>query len=124
MAFQTQTKFTRALLRAIQKMKQYGVCCEYGVHEPELFGQTVNADNRIEQRYNVYVLFDDSFRRRDGGTFIPTNEVTAYMASQPFKPKPGDWIVDPLGKRYPVDDVEIVKPDGFPIFYELRLIDG
>lgn len=125
MAFQLSTKFRSQLRKARQKIAQYGVCVEYISKLPELHGQTPNRDNRVDVRYSVNVLFLRKSRRRDAGRFLLSNETEFIMAAGvPFDPKPGDAVYDPKGKRYPVDDVRIVGPDGFPILYRVRCIDG
>jgi len=101
-----------------------GVTVEYHVEVPHLLGQRVNRDDRVTTRYYVDVVIDDEYRRRDGGTALPSNQFEAIMGAQPFKPKPGDKFITPRGKVYPIDQVRIIEPDGEPVLYYLRGIDG
>lgn len=124
MTFHVTTKFGPEIADVIIDLREEGVRVEYIVKEPDLFGQGTNVDDRVELRYLVDVLFVDMFRRRDGGSYLPSNQGECWMASQPFKPKPGDIVITPYGKHFPVDQVQVIAPDGAPIIYNLRLIDG
>ena len=125
MVLQIETKFRRQLLAATKRIRQYGVCIDYTSKQPELHGQAVNADNRVEHRFAIYALFLRKTKRRDAGRNLQSHEAEILIAAGvPFVPKPGDSLIDPQGKRYPVDDVRTIGPDGFPILYRIRCIDG
>ena len=118
------SKYNEEILETLEDIREDGVTVEYHVEEPHLLGQRVNRDDRVTTRYYVDVIFDDEYRRRDGGTARPSNQFEAWMGSQPFKPKPGDKLITPAGKEYPIDQVRAIEPDGYPIIYNLRGIDG
>ena len=104
-------------------LEQRGVKVTYGVFDPEVTGQGVD-DGRVEETHEVNVLFKTGFRQRGSGTFTPMNEISAIMHQVPFDPKPGDYLITPQGKQYPITDVVVTSPDGVPLVYELRLTDG
>lgn len=119
------TKYRRQLTRAKAAIAKYGATIIYGVHQPEIHGQITNVDTRVEQEFRITALILRKSRRRDAGRFLQTHEVSVLLGGDlPFKPKPGDWIIDPQGKRLPVDDVRIVGPDGVPLLFRVRCIDG
>ena len=119
------SKYDSTRLKIQRRIQKKGVQVEYGQYHPALLGQATNTDNRVEVRYQVYVLFLDEEQGRDGGSYLPSNELEVLMAGgQAFEPKAGDWLVTPAGKRYPVESVSKLQPDGVPIRYILRLVDG
>lgn len=118
------SKYQEDALDAVLDIREDGVPVEYIVKGADLFGQGVNVDDKVETRFIVDLLFVSEFRRRDGGQFLPSNQGEAWMAIQPFKPKPGDAFITPMGKEYPIDQVEVISPDGYPVIYSLRFIDG
>ena len=120
-----QTQYRRGLLRAKQALNRRGVFYTYVSRIPEVRGQVTNADNRVDIEYRVKVLQSRKSRRRDAGRSLQTHELSFLMHGDlPFKPKPGDYVVDPYGKRLPVDDVRIIGPDAVPLLYRMRCIDG
>ena len=118
------SKYDEDIQETLEDIKEDGVTVEYYSEVPPLFGRGVNQDNRITVRHYVDVIFDDEYRRRDGGGARPSNQFEAWMGAVPFKPKPGDKLVTPMGKSYPIDQVRAIEPDGYPIIYQLRGIDG
>lgn len=118
------TKYAEEIMETIEDIAEDGVKVQYITKNPHLFGQGINVDDRVESRYIVDVIYDDQYRRRDGGGAIPSNQIEFWMGSQPFKPKPGDVMITPFGKEYEVDQVRAIEPDGYPIIYNVRCIDG
>lgn len=119
------TKFQDSLDKLKAKIAKEGVVVDYIVEEPHLLGQGVNVDDRIETRYLIEVLFDDENLSRDGGDFNPSDSAVCIMAGDaPVEPKPGDKLITPLGKLYPVSSVGRLMPDGIPLRYTLVLDDG
>ena len=119
------TKYGRFLDTGKRLLRRYGVSVQYGIYEPELTGQAVDEDNRVEQTYTVNVLFDNEVLRRQSGTLMPEDMTGCIMeAGLPFDPKPDDFLTTPQGRRYGVASVTEVAPDGVPLFYEVVLEDG
>ena len=118
------SKYQEEIDETLLDIQEDGVTVEYHVESPHLFGQGINVDDRITTRFYVDVVIDDEYRRRDGGGSQPSNQFEAIMGAVPFKPKPGDKFITPKGKVYPIDQVRIIEPDGEPVLYYLRGIDG
>ena len=118
------SKYQEDIDETLEDIEEDGVLVEYHVETPHLLGQGVNVDDRVTSRFYVNVVIDDEYRRRDGGSSRPSNQFEAIMGAVPFKPKPGDKFITPYGKEYPIDQVRIIEPDGHPILYYLRGIDG
>ena len=120
-----QTKYQRQLDKVARRIERDGTLIEYFTESAPLGGQATNEDNRITTRYMVNAQFDRRSRGRDGGGFLPSHDVQLILAGNvPFKPAPGDKVVDKQGKVWPVDNVEVIQPDSVPIKYNLRLTDG
>ena len=118
------TQYGSFVTLARQLLQQRGVKVTYGRKDEPVTGQGIGEDKSVGQRLEVNVLFRAGYRRRQSGSFLPSNELTAIMPNTGFEPKPNDHLITPAGKRYPVDDVTIIAPDGFPIMYFLGLRDG
>lgn len=117
------TKYLADIQSAQDSIREDGISVTYGFLEPE-FRQQTTDDTRIESTVEVNVVFRTAFNRRQAGTFMPRNELTALMGAVDFIPKVGDYLITPKGTRYPIDEITIVAPDGEPILYYLGLIDG
>ena len=117
------TKYAGEIADAQKSIAEAGIKVTYGFLEPE-YGQQTTEDTRIETVTEVDVFFRTGFYRRQGDSFMPRNQLTALMASVNFTPKIGDYLITPKGKRYPIDEVTVIAPDGEPILYYLRLTDG
>ena len=91
-----------------------GIKVTYGFLEPEYADQTTD-DTRIENITEVDVVFRTGFHRRQAGTFLPRNELSALMGAVDFKPKTGDYLITPKDKRYPIDEITVIAPDGEPV---------
>lgn len=117
------TKYQRSLDKIKNKIADRGVRVEYYSEEAPLLGQAVNRDNRVTTRHHVAVIFTNESLGRDG--FKPSDYGEAILAGDaPVQPKPGDYLITPLGRRYSVSEVVRLEPDGVPLRYTLRLIDG
>ena len=120
-----RSKYRRSIRRAGVALKKVGRLVQYIERNEELYGQAINADNRVETQHWVYAFNRRWSRGKDAGQFEPTNELEVILAGVvPFEPKQGDFLIDPWGKNWPVDNVRIVGPDFYPILYYLRMIDG
>ena len=122
MTLTTQDGSYVALARRL--LENSGVSVTYGRFDEPVGDQAVGRDGRVEQKLTVKVLLRAKFLRRQAGQFMQSLESTALMANNGFKPKPGDYIIEPDGKRSPIDEITTVAPDGFPILYYLGFRDG
>ena len=119
------TKYQRLLNRWKRKIAKKGVWVEYLERRPELVGQPINEDTRVEKKFRLQVLFTDELQGRDGGDVTPSDNAECVMAGDAvIEPKAGDQITTPAGKAYPIDSVRKLMPDGIPLRYILRLDDG
>lgn len=107
-------------------MKEFGVKILYATYDVPLAGQqTTDSDPRVLRKLEAYVVFRTSIRNRQSGAYTPRNRLSCMMQPVPnLRPKPGDYIVTPEGKRFPVDYVETIEPNNVPILYILELMDG
>lgn len=118
------TQYGSFVTLAQNLLDQRGVFVTYGRYDENATGHTVGGDNRVEQKLRVKVLFRTKFLRKMAGKFIQSTESTALMANNGFKPKPNDYIIEPNGKRSPIDEIAEIGPDGFPILYYLGFREG
>ena len=118
------TQYGSFVTLARNLLNQNGVTVTYGRFDENVTGHTIGGDNRVEQKLMVKVLFRTKFLRRMAAKFMPATESTALMANNGFKPKTDDYIIEPNGKRSPIDEITVIAPDGFPILYYLGFRDG
>ena len=94
------TKYAEEINDVIQSIEEAGIKVTYGFLEPEFSRQNTD-DTRIESTVEVNVFFRTGFHRRQAGSFMPRNELTALMGAVEFTPKVGDYLITPKGTRYP-----------------------
>ena len=118
------TQFGDFVTLAKALLNDFGVTVTYGRMVPELTGQAVGTDNRTEQKLQLKVFFRTNFFRRQTAKYLPSFESVALMANEGFRPKNGDYLIKPDGKRVPIYDMTMIAPDDFPILYFLGIRDG
>jgi len=118
------TQYGSFVTLARNLLTERGVTVTYGRFDESVAGQPVGGDGRVEQKLQVKVLFRTKFLRQMAGTFMQSTESTALMANNGFKPKPQDYLIEPNGKRSPIEEVTEIAPDGFPILYYLGFREG
>lgn len=120
----TQTKYKQELATVQRLLPQFGVKVTVQTPEDPLAGEV--GDDAILQEYTTSVVFTGSYSSRSGGGDYTRFDYLRMLMPPSDNPAPraGDIVTTPEGRKYIVETVSIIQPDGVPLLFDVSVRDG
>ena len=119
------TKFPEALAVAQQLIPQFGGKATISSPVNTVTGQQVDKDNTVLESYEADVLLINDYATRQTG-YVRSDSVRLLMANTGNRePRSGDvFTLASTGRRYIAQTINTLRPDGFPLIWDIIASDG
>ena len=115
------SKFPQMIELAQRMASRFGTRVKVQTPSNTITGQ---PDDPVFETYEIDVVFKVNYTTRQTDYIRMDYLRMLFPATKYREPRAGDVVTTPNGRKYIVETVSAVKPDGFPVVYDVSVRDG